>query len=536
MPTRNLSIMFTDIKGFTERTSGSTRQGMKALLDAHDRLLKPVFRHFAGTIVKTIGDAFLVHFESPTDAVLCGVTIQEVLRQYNSDIDDHDRLEVRVAINVGEVDLRENDILGEAVNIAARLEGITEAGEVWFTDAVYQTMNRSEAPSAEVGERLFKGIPHPIRVYRVINEPGSELAQSLAATVKLSDNGPVLHSEQAPFSEQTSGTPSSKRTHLLIYAGAAIVLLFSVTMLLPSANERLLSQVDELVAVGDVRVALQLLDEALIDDPANRTISQRATEVATTHLDNLSASGRYEEALSWLRAKREKHSYLESLRDREGILDAHVTVTQVIKERSQYHLHYIPPPLAELLDRHPQSAQVPYQAARLIQDHWHAITPLLLFSDAHKRGLQADELIFESAVKALSEGEVYYPKFEIAQKLLVEHYQPKATEWALESINGHHIMAYMNGWKLLKGIEHKVVANDYYATLFALININDEEKLNALLEKLKAQESAQRRDQIIGYLGELTDTFPMFLNYTKLNDRMKGELEDMKREWQVIAQ
>jgi adenylate cyclase len=70
--TQNLAIMFTDIKGFTERTSGSTREGMKSLLAEHDRLLVPVFQYFDGRIVKTIGDAFLVTFGSPTDAVLCG--------------------------------------------------------------------------------------------------------------------------------------------------------------------------------------------------------------------------------------------------------------------------------------------------------------------------------------------------------------------------------------------------------------------------------------------------------------------------------
>jgi class 3 adenylate cyclase len=203
MPTQNLAIMFTDIKGFTERTSGTTREGMKSLLAEHDRLLVPVFQYFDGRIVKTIGDAFLVTFASPTDAVLCGVTIQEVLRQYNLAAEEARRLEVRVAINVGEVEVTDNDVLGEAVNIAARLEGATEAGEVYFTDAVLQTMNRSEAPSADVGEKLFKGIPHPVRVYRVVHEPGSDLATRLANGVRLSDRGPVLAGIRATIRRRT---------------------------------------------------------------------------------------------------------------------------------------------------------------------------------------------------------------------------------------------------------------------------------------------------------------------------------------------
>ena len=83
MGTQNLTIMFTDIKGFTSRTSDETRKGVSDLIERHERLLLPVFHYFDGIVVKTIGEAFLVCFLSPTDAVLCGVTIQEGLRRYN---------------------------------------------------------------------------------------------------------------------------------------------------------------------------------------------------------------------------------------------------------------------------------------------------------------------------------------------------------------------------------------------------------------------------------------------------------------------
>lgn len=69
MATRNLTVMFTDIQGVTERTSGETRRGVADLLKEHQRLLVPVFDYFDGTVAKTIGDTFLVYFESPTDAV-----------------------------------------------------------------------------------------------------------------------------------------------------------------------------------------------------------------------------------------------------------------------------------------------------------------------------------------------------------------------------------------------------------------------------------------------------------------------------------
>ena len=167
MKTANLAIVFTDIKGFTERTSHQTHEENERLLQIHSDLLTPLFRAFGGKVIKSIGDAFLVTFESPTQAVLSGVAIQDRLWQHNRSAKSSEQLDVRIAINVGEVRLDANDVFGEPVNIAARVEGITEAGEVYFTEAVYLAMNKAEVPSAEVGYFELKGIPGMIRVFRV---------------------------------------------------------------------------------------------------------------------------------------------------------------------------------------------------------------------------------------------------------------------------------------------------------------------------------------------------------------------------------
>ena len=182
MPTRTLSIVFTDIKGFTARTASSSRAELRDLLDRHEELLLPVIHHYDGTVVKTIGDAFLLTFESPTNAVLCGLMIQDTLREFNLATVEAEQIEVRVAINTGEVEVRGSDVFGETVNIAARIEGITEAGEVYFTHATYLSMNKSEVPTSEVGERRLKGIDEPIRVYRVIRDEGLARYQTLIAS------------------------------------------------------------------------------------------------------------------------------------------------------------------------------------------------------------------------------------------------------------------------------------------------------------------------------------------------------------------
>jgi len=170
MKTKHLSIMFTDIKGFTSKTANKSRKELHRMLELHDALIKPIFKEFGGKIIKTIGDAFLVTFASPTEAVLCGMKIQKVLAKHNEYNEHGDILEVRVAINCGEVTLKGRDIFGDPVNIAARLEGVAEAGDVYFTEAVYLSMNKSEIPTADIGHRHFKGIPEDIKVYKVLKE------------------------------------------------------------------------------------------------------------------------------------------------------------------------------------------------------------------------------------------------------------------------------------------------------------------------------------------------------------------------------
>jgi len=165
--TANLAIVFTDIKGFTERTSKQTLEQNEKLLKTHNELLAPLFKGLGGRIIKTIGDAFMVTFESPTAAVWSGVAIQDALWKYNQSASADEQLHVRVAINVGEVRVEGNDVFGEPVNIAARVEGQAEADEVTLTEAVYLSMNRAELATEELGKFEFKGIPEPVKLFKV---------------------------------------------------------------------------------------------------------------------------------------------------------------------------------------------------------------------------------------------------------------------------------------------------------------------------------------------------------------------------------
>ncbi len=175
MRTRNLAVMFTDIAAFTEKTSRQTREENARMLRRHDALVLPVVRAFRGRRVKSIGDALLLVFESPTDSVVCGMAVQDRLWDYNRRVPEAERLEVRVAVNLGEVRLSQGlggaDVHGEPVNVAARVEAEARPGEVWFTESVYLAMNRAEAPAEDLGYRALRGLPEPVRLYRAARAP-----------------------------------------------------------------------------------------------------------------------------------------------------------------------------------------------------------------------------------------------------------------------------------------------------------------------------------------------------------------------------
>lgn len=194
MRTRNLAIMFTDIKGYTERTGMQSHQETGALLKRHADLVVPVFRGFEGNVIKTIGDAFMVSFHSPTAAVQCGMAVLDQLHRHNHGRPTEEQIHLRVAINVGEVLISRGDVFGEPVNIASRVEGITPAGEVYLTEAVALTMNRSEVQTEPVGSFELKGIREPVRIHRV---PPFMKAR---AAGELSGPNPAIGGDPAPVS------------------------------------------------------------------------------------------------------------------------------------------------------------------------------------------------------------------------------------------------------------------------------------------------------------------------------------------------
>ena len=157
MKARTLVLLLSDMKGFTARTSGQSREENAHMLALHDALLLPVLRGCGGRKIKGIGDAMLASFRSPTDAVLCAQAMQDRLARWNAACAVCDRIEVRIALSQGELRRQNGDLHGEPLQLALDASGLADAGEIVLTDAVYLSMAKSEAATEILGERPLRG-------------------------------------------------------------------------------------------------------------------------------------------------------------------------------------------------------------------------------------------------------------------------------------------------------------------------------------------------------------------------------------------
>jgi adenylate cyclase len=170
--------MYTDIVGYTALTQENESSTLQAL-EKHRSLLRPIFSSHGGREIKTIGDAFLVEFQSALDAVLCAVAIQQMM--HDRKVARGEPLSLRIGIHVGDVVESGNDILGDAVNIASRIEPLAEPGGVCITSQVYeQVSNKSDIPFVSLGDKSLKNVSAPVEVY-MVQMPWEKVAATEAA-------------------------------------------------------------------------------------------------------------------------------------------------------------------------------------------------------------------------------------------------------------------------------------------------------------------------------------------------------------------
>jgi class 3 adenylate cyclase len=135
-------------------------------------LIEPSILEHHGTLVKTTGDGFIAIFDSPVEATRCGLDIRQGMVERNASLPKHHWIEYRIGVNLGDVSTEPNDVFGDGVNIASRLEAIAGPGQVCISSGIYEQIKHKLVCGYEsLGDRKVKSIADRVRVYRVLPDP-----------------------------------------------------------------------------------------------------------------------------------------------------------------------------------------------------------------------------------------------------------------------------------------------------------------------------------------------------------------------------
>jgi len=185
---RLAAIMFTDMVGYSSRAQADEAAAL-ALLDRHNRLLRPIFSKFHGHEVKTVGDAFVVVFESALEATRCALDVQRMLHYYNLRAPESWKIRIRIGVHVGDVVQTGGDVLGDSVNIAARIVALAGPEGICLTQQVYdQVANKAGASFAKMPPVSLKNLRASGSIYRVVpvwEEPSPSRPKASASRNRL---------------------------------------------------------------------------------------------------------------------------------------------------------------------------------------------------------------------------------------------------------------------------------------------------------------------------------------------------------------
>src|ERR1700747_3095514 len=165
---RLAAIMFTDMVGYTALSQRHEALALE-LLEEHRRILRSIFPRFNGTEIKTIGDAFLVEFQSALEAAQCALEIQRTLAKRNHDVSSERRIELRIGIHVGDVVHREGDVYGDGVNIASRIQPVAGIGGICISvDVERQIHHALDARFEKLAPIELKNVEVPMDLFRIV--------------------------------------------------------------------------------------------------------------------------------------------------------------------------------------------------------------------------------------------------------------------------------------------------------------------------------------------------------------------------------
>ena len=167
------AILSADVKGYS-RLMGADEEGTLRTLTAYREIMATFIQQHQGRVVNAPGDALLAEFESVVDAVKSAVEIQQELAKRNAGLPTDRRMEYRIGINLGDIMVEGEAIYGDGINIAARMESLADGGGICISGTVYDHIeNKLPLAYDYLGEQTVKNIAKPVRVYKVLTEPGA---------------------------------------------------------------------------------------------------------------------------------------------------------------------------------------------------------------------------------------------------------------------------------------------------------------------------------------------------------------------------
>src|SRR6201988_678213 len=183
---RLTAILAAGVVGYSPLIGRDEEGTLARLKECRRALVDPKIVEHRGRIVKTTGDGMLVEFASAVDAVRCAVEVQSGMTKGNMDVPEAKRIQFRIGIHVGDIIIDDDDIFGDGVNIAARLEGIAASGGVCISDdAQRQIRGKVDVAFEDMGPQKLKNIVEPMRAWRV--QPGGQ-----RAAIELPSQAPAL--------------------------------------------------------------------------------------------------------------------------------------------------------------------------------------------------------------------------------------------------------------------------------------------------------------------------------------------------------
>src|SRR5262249_16649274 len=196
--TRKLAaILAADVVGFSRLTGADEDRTLARLRALRSDVIDPTIEVHKGRVVKRTGDGVLAEFRSVVDAVRCAIEVQNSMIERNSGVPPERRIEFRIGIHLGDVvEEPDGDLMGDGVNIAARLEGVAQPGAVCLSEDAYrQVRSRLDLAINDLGETKLKNIAEPMRVYslqvgvaaQAVMQPGTAAADGPSAQLALPD-------------------------------------------------------------------------------------------------------------------------------------------------------------------------------------------------------------------------------------------------------------------------------------------------------------------------------------------------------------